>query len=137
MQTQKYYNKSARDFSKLAIGSPVMLKDIQAQKTKWYQGWIVEQLSDRSYLVSNENTGNAVRRNIVDLRPMVSGPDHTIEAEVINPPEPQANASVPPDVETAPISCDQSVATDEAMSAPWQRARQVKLPSKYKDYEMY
>ena len=67
---QKYYNQSSKDLPHLTIGMPVLLRDFQSHKDKWQQWRVVEELSDRSYLVSNEKTATAVR-NRVDLRPLV------------------------------------------------------------------
>ena len=71
LTSQANYNRSAKDMDSLIIGSPVLLRDFSASKGKWMSGKVVEQLSDRSYTVLNNETGNIVRRNRVDLR---SGP---------------------------------------------------------------
>ena len=60
---QKHYNQPSKDLPHLTIGMPVLLRDFRSHKDKWQQGRVVEQLSDRSYLVSNEKTATAVRRN--------------------------------------------------------------------------
>ena len=48
----------------------MLLRDVNAQKTRWQQGRVVEQMSSRSYLVANDQTQETVRRNRVDLREM-------------------------------------------------------------------
>ena len=142
MVVQKHFNKSARDLPNLTIGMPVLLRDFQDQKNKWQQGRVVEQLSDRSYLVSNDRTEKAVRRNRVDLRPIV-------EAE----PSPQESASpVPvdasplpvirsPEGETAPEPSVPQTPTSTAKTSPavatWKRSRQTKTPAKLEPYVLY
>jgi hypothetical protein len=71
LTSQANYNRLAKDMDSLIIGSPALLRDFSASKGKWMSGKVVEQLSDRSYTVLNNETGNIVRRNRVDLR---SGP---------------------------------------------------------------
>ena len=73
MITKKHYNRSAKELDQLNIGSLVLLQDFTSQKRKWQEGRVVEQLSDRSYLASNNTIDKAVRRNRSDLRQMVQG----------------------------------------------------------------
>ena len=49
VQVQTAYNRSAKDLPDLAIGSPILLRDVQAHKTKWQQGRVVER--DRKSVV--------------------------------------------------------------------------------------
>ena len=55
VNVQRSYNKSAVDLHQLAVGSPVLLRDVQAYKTRWLQGRVFAQVSDRSYMVSNNS----------------------------------------------------------------------------------
>ena len=69
VMTQRHYNHSAKDLKSLKIGTPVLIKTTNTlNKNTWSHGKVVETLSDRSYAILNEETGNIIRRNRVDLR---------------------------------------------------------------------
>lgn len=62
------YKKSVEDPNPLA---PVPLRKFSAatdRHNKWMTGKVLERLSDRSYAVLNEETGNIIRRNRVDIK---------------------------------------------------------------------
>ena len=67
--SQKQYNKSAKDLPALKTGTPILLRDFNSHKTSWQKGRIIEQLSDRSYSLMNAE-GNLIRRNRIDIRPL-------------------------------------------------------------------
>ena len=140
---QKHYNQSSKDLPHLTIGMPVLLRDFRSHKDKWQQGRVVEQLSDRSYLVSNEKTATAVRRNRVDLRPFVEDkpseqgvrPQIPIDTPPQIPAGPAQEAKIQSDVSMPAIS-ESAVATTTATTG-WQRSRQTKTPAKLEPYILY
>ena len=113
--SQANYNKSAKDLEPLVIGSPVLLRDFSATKDKWNRwmaGKVIERLSDRSYTVLNEETGNIIRRNRVDLRnsPLILNQNEIGEQNASSPisqhTEQHSNTSAPqttPDHDAAEI----------------------------------
>lgn len=61
------YDKGSRDLSTLKHGQPVLVKTVNDRAAKWRPGTILEPLSNRSYLLQNDN-GNVVRRNRTALQ---------------------------------------------------------------------
>ena len=151
MVTQKHYNRSAKELDQLNIGSPVLLRDFASQKHKWQQGRVVQQMSDRSYLVSNNATDKAVRRNRSDLRPIAENESNqtTEKAELVagsTPAGSTAAGSTPAGSTPAgstparPAPNLSTTSTSEIKAEPkaiWQRSRQTKMPAKYQPYVLY
>ena len=161
MVTQKHYNRSAKELDQLNIGSPVLLRDFASQKHKWQQGRVVQQMSDRSYLVSNNATDKAVRRNRSDLRPIAENESNqtTEKAElvagstpaggtpagstpVVSAPTGSTPAGSTPAGSTParPAPNLSTTSTSEIKAEPkaiWQRSRQTKMPAKYQPYVLY
>lgn len=135
---QRYYNSRAKNLPSLTIGSPVLLKDFQASKNKWQQGRVIQQLSDRSYLVSNNTTNMAVRRNRVDLRPLEQQTQTNDQVDESREPSPVPE---PLPFETPSHTMPTNPATDDSNGTPvkstWKRSRPTKLPSRFDDFEMY
>ena len=155
-KVQQQYNQSARDLSQLVIGSPVLLKDFQSLKNQCIHGRVVDQLSDRSYLVSNDQTQLAVRRNRIDLRPVGDLDTNTsrnadvevtaaTSSKIPNPLEvssdvPSANQPSPAVNDSVVNSEDIGSNRAEANMTPkpnWQRSRPTKTPAKFKPYVLY
>ena len=69
---QQYYDRNARDLSPLRRGTPVFVQSLKKyDASKWAQGMVADQCSNRSYIVEIE--GRLLRRNRRYLRI-----DHTI-----------------------------------------------------------
>ena len=70
--SQQYYDRNARDLSPLRRGTPVFVQSLKKyDASKWAQGMVADQCSNRSYIVEIE--GRLLRRNRRYLRL-----DHTI-----------------------------------------------------------
>ena len=153
--SQDNYNQSAKDLKPLLIGEPVLLRDFGAAKdkyNKWMTGKVLERLSDRSYAVLNDETGNVIRRNRVDIRcnPSVSNDQSPTvlipELNTQTSPEPHASAddegAVLPDPDDTrvdtPIRRRQSASHDPVPDITVRRntTRERRLPIRYQDYEM-
>ena len=61
------YDKGSKDLSTLRYGQPVLVKTVNDRAMKWRPGTILEPMSERSYLLQNDN-GNIVRRNRAALQ---------------------------------------------------------------------
>ena len=143
LRIQKHYNRGAKDLQSLSAGSPVLLRDFQSKKKKWQRGKVIEQLSDRSYLVSNQEADrpSAVRRNRIDLQPIVEdhGPIVEDQDDQLVERESQSILSrINEDKHLEPDQAEQLQNTGRAdNNQTWQRRRVTKLPSKYNDYKLY
>ena len=70
--SQQYFDRNARDLSPLRRGTPVFVQSLKKyDASKWAQGMVADQCSNRSYIVEIE--GRLLRRNRRYLRI-----DHTI-----------------------------------------------------------
>ena len=61
------YNKGARELDRLNHGQPVLLRQVNDKMIKWRPAQVLEPVSNRSYLVQNDQ-GNIVRRNRVAIQ---------------------------------------------------------------------
>ena len=61
------YNKGARELDRLNHGQPVLLRQVNDKMTRWRPAQVLESVSNRSYLVQNDQ-GNIVRRNRVAIQ---------------------------------------------------------------------
>ncbi|XP_028404036.1 uncharacterized protein LOC114526653 [Dendronephthya gigantea] len=62
-----YYNRSAKDLSKLKIGDVVRMKPTRLGENKWRKAVVTSKHDDRSYYVKTK-AGGTYRRNRVHLR---------------------------------------------------------------------
>jgi hypothetical protein len=151
LKAQMNYDKSAKDLKRLKIGCPVLLRTFHAAKGRWAHGKVLEQLSDRSYSVFSEPTGNIVRRNRVDLKEVSSvesaGPSNSSAVKSSTSDESLVkvtNDTVPRVNETRAATNDVTIdpeedAPDNSSSSDqiYHRPKRIrKLPSKFKDFVM-
>ena len=153
--SQDNYNQSAKDLKPLVIGKPVLLRDFGAAKdkyNKWMTGKVLERLSGRSYAVLNDETGNVIRRNRIDIRCNPSGSVDQSPTELIpeldTQPSPETHATAdaegavlhdPTDTRVnTPIRRRQSASHDPVPDVTARRSttRERRLPIRYQDYEM-
>lgn len=143
LMTQDSYNQSAKDLKPLVVGEPVLLRDFSAAKdkyNKWMTGKVLERLSDRSYTILNDDTGNIIRRNRIDIRNSPSrDSDQSSTLPVLQQPQ-SPNISTEDALrlesnrEKSPVSHGVPPQLDATVRRSTTRER--KLPIRFKDYEM-
>ena len=62
LKQAQYYNKTAKDLPKLAIGDVVRMKPIKNQERIWRKATVTQKVDDRSYVVETPE-GGTYRRN--------------------------------------------------------------------------
>jgi hypothetical protein len=124
-------------------------------KRQWNQGKVVETLSERSYAVLNEDTGNIIRRNRVDLREINAEPNqeeqsvHSDKITVSTTDNENHDDNMPLTVTTAqetgpdgrcPDTTDDHTHTNTAQSStvPTRRSeRSRQRPPKFEEFVLY
>ena len=154
--SQKSYNKSAADLKPLRIGSPVLVRDFNSVKQKWRAGKVIEQLSDRSYAILNDHSGNIVRRNRVDVRSMESAqpeaggsnitpgetngdgrenvPGVTNDVPVVAAEVPEIADPIPVAANPVPVVRSDVPIADNPVA---RSSRAKRMPTRYNDYVLY
>lgn len=120
------YNKRSRDLAPLKTGQPVLLETVNDRAQKWRQATVLEKLSDRSYLVENDQ-GNIVRRN----RRSIQAPstDNGCQRNDIGlAPEVNGAPEVRQEMQSPPV-------TTSTTPVKTRFGRVVRKPSYLKDYE--
>ena len=113
-------------------------------KNEWNHGKVLETISDRSYAVLVEETGNIIRRNRVDLKAI---PDHNLQQPNIrnntvdiNPSVTHENEQLTEQSSVEPKMSEMNQAevstTEESNNKVRRSNRNRKLPMKYKDFQM-
>ncbi len=130
LKQAQYYNKTAKDLPKLAIGDVVRMKPIKNHERIWRKAIVTQKVDDRSYVVETPEEGT-YRRNRYHLRKTKeAAPPKQVEPVVVTPadkpvdppeqPEPAASLTPP----TVPVHT-------EVSSRP---TRNRRPPSYLKDY---
>ena len=153
LTVQTSHDKTARSMKPLAIGTAVMLRDFQSVKNKWRTGKVVDQLSDQSYAIVSEDTGNVVRRNRVDVRPIDENVGQnpndfgTMNEPVQSTASLHAEATTPQSVTGGDVATatrdgilddnDRTTQDDNPSIARDRGRRTPSMPVRFKDYEIY
>ena len=150
-KAKSYHDRSAQPLPELEVGQEVRVAPLQKGKS-WQAGTLVDQLSDRSYLVK---TGNeTIRRNRHYLKPKEQSASKVVskvpsevtkEQSVAAPPVRKGNSPTLPDTEpqisTDPVTVVSpdplpDISPDPVPATPTKctRTRVVKPPKRFKDF---
>ena len=144
-KAKSYYDRSAHPLPQLEVGQEVRVAPLKKGHS-WQAGTLVEQLSDRSYLVKTGSDN--IRGNRHFLKPKEQSASNTaqrVPSEVTNE-QPVADAAAPDPIGNSPNLPDPATCTSSdsvsdippdpvpAMPTKCTRTRVVKPPKRFSDF---
>lgn len=125
-RSKLYFDRSARRLPELEEGQDVRIAPLQKHET-WQHGSCLKKLSDRSYLVKADDSGQTVRRNREFLKPSENSKETELTVQEDIPIQNTENTVQEP-VPDIPQPEADKVAEKRT------RTRVVKLPQRFQDY---